>query len=85
MSRIPFEPVGGRGRENGADLLSCMTWQETHTWLEYLIIPVMVFCLISFLPASLVVRRKSLFSKFAGGGGQFLFFRQESLSGHRRP
>ncbi len=68
-----------------ADLLSCLTRQETHTWLEYLIIPVMVFCLISFLPASLVVRRNSRFSQFAGGGGQFLFFRRkayQAIGGH---
>lgn len=68
-----------------ADLLSCLTRQETHTWLEYLVIPVMVFCLISFLPASLVVRRNSRFSKFAGGGGQFLFFRKKAyraIGGH---
>jgi chlorobactene glucosyltransferase len=69
-----------------ADLLSCMTWQETGTWLEYLVIPVMVFCLISFLPARYVVRRESRFSKFAGAGGQFLFFAKKAyraIGGHR--
>jgi len=68
-----------------ADLLSCLTRQETHTWLEYLVIAVMVFSLISFLPASRVVRPRSRFSKFAGGGGQFLLFRRkayDAIGGH---
>ena len=68
-----------------ADLVTCLTRQETKTWMERLIIPVMIFCLISFLPARWVVRKKSLFSKFAGAGGQFLFFRTsayKAIGGH---
>jgi len=68
-----------------ADLVSCFTRQETVTWMEKLIIPVMIFCLISFLPARWVVCNDSFFSRFAGAGGQFLFFRRtayEAIGGH---
>ncbi|HEY5038370.1 MAG TPA: glycosyltransferase [bacterium] len=68
-----------------ADLLSCFTRQETKTWLEYLIIPVMVYCLIAFLPVRRVLTRNSFFSKFAGAGGQFLFFKRQAykaIGGH---
>ena len=68
-----------------ADLLSCFTRQETKTWLEYLVIPVMVYGLVAFLPVRRVLNPKSLFSKFAGAGGQFLFFKREAyraIGGH---
>jgi len=68
-----------------ADLLSCFTQQETGTWLEYLVIPVMVFCLIAFLPVRRVLKKGTFFSKFAGAGGQFLLFRRkayQAIGGH---
>ena len=71
--------------EEKADLLSCFTRQETKTWLEYLVIPVMVFCLTAFLPVSRVLKRGTRFSKFAGAGGQFLLFKRKAykaIGGH---
>jgi len=68
-----------------ADLLTCMNRQETKTWLEYLVIPCMVFNLTAFLPIRLVLKPGSPFSKFAGAGGQFLFFRRkayDAIGGH---
>lgn len=68
-----------------ADLLSCFTRQETGTWLEYLVIPVMVFCLIAFLPVRRVLKKGTFFSKFAGAGGQFLLFQRrayQAIGGH---
>jgi chlorobactene glucosyltransferase len=68
-----------------ADLLSCFTQQETKTWLEYLVIPVMVYGLIAFLPVRKVLEKGSFFSKFAGAGGQFLFFKRkayQTIGGH---
>jgi len=68
-----------------ADLITCMNRQETKTWLEYLVIPCMVYNLIAFLPARLVLRPGNPFSKFAGAGGQFLFFRRkvyDAIGGH---
>src|ERR1039458_6662891 len=64
-----------------ADLLSCFTRQQTGTWLEYLVIPVMVFCLTAFLPVRRVLKRGTFFSKFAGAGGQFLLFKKEAYNG----
>lgn len=71
--------------EERADLLSCFTQQETKTWLEYLVIPVMVYGLIAFLPVRRVLEKRSFFSKFAGAGGQFLFFKRKAykaIGGH---
>ena len=68
-----------------ADLLSCFTRQETKTWLEYLVIPVMVYGLVAFLPVSRILNPRSFFSKFAGAGGQFLLFRSKAyraIGGH---
>jgi chlorobactene glucosyltransferase len=68
-----------------ADLLSCFTRQETKTWLEYLVIPVMVYCLIAFLPVRMVLKKGTFFSKFAGAGGQFLLFKRKAykaIGGH---
>lgn len=68
-----------------ADLLACLTRQETGTWMEKWVIPVMVYCLIAFMPVRLILEPGSWFSRFAGGGGQFLFFRRgayEAIGGH---
>jgi len=68
-----------------ADLLSCFTQQETGTWVEMLVIPVMVFCLIAFLPVRRVLKKGTFFSKFAGAGGQFLLFKRKpylAIGGH---
>jgi chlorobactene glucosyltransferase len=69
-----------------ADVLSLFTRQITKTWMEILVVPVMAFSLLSFLPARRSLNQKSYFSKFAGVSGQFLFIRQrvyEAFGGHQ--
>jgi chlorobactene glucosyltransferase len=71
--------------ESGADLMSCLNRQETGSWMEYLVVPVLVYCLITLLPVRFVLKRGNFLSKFAGASGQFLFFKSSSykaLGGH---
>ncbi len=69
------------GENHQADLLSCVTGQATQSWLEYLVVPVMVFDLTAFLPARWAIKQ----GKFGGANGQFLFFNRkayQSMGGH---
>jgi hypothetical protein len=70
-------------RASGADLVSGIPRQETGTWLERLVIPLIHFILLGFLP--LAWMRTSRSSAFAAGCGQlFLTSRQayDRMGGH---
>jgi chlorobactene glucosyltransferase len=70
-----------------ADVLSLLTGQITKTWMEALVVPVMAFHLLAFLPARWTLNRKSRFSRFAGVSGQFVFIRRQvyrAFGGHEK-
>ncbi len=72
--------------EKDADVLTLLTRQETRTWLESLVIPVMAYTLLAFLPTRWSLRKESFFSKFAGVSGQFIFIKRkvyEDFGGHQ--
>jgi chlorobactene glucosyltransferase len=69
-----------------ADVLTLFTKQVTETWMEALVIPVMAYTLLAFLPAGWGLSPKSFFSRFAGVSGQFVFIRRDvyrAFGGHR--
>jgi chlorobactene glucosyltransferase len=69
-----------------ADVLSLLTRQITQTWMESLVIPVMVFHLLAFFPARLALRAESRWNRFAGVSGQFIFIRRSvyrAFRGHQ--
>jgi chlorobactene glucosyltransferase len=69
-----------------ADALSLMNEQVTKTWMEKLVVPVMVYSLVSYLPGSWALNPRSPFRKFAGVGGQFILVRKKvyrAIDGHR--
>ena len=68
-----------------ADVLTLFTRQVTETWMEALVIPVMAYTLLAFLPARWSLRKDSVFNRFAGVSGQFLFIRKRvyrAFGGH---
>jgi hypothetical protein len=67
----------------GADLVSGIPWQETGTWMERLLIPLIHFVLLGFLP--LARMRESLHPAYAAGCGQLFLARKETydaVGGH---
>ncbi len=70
--------------EKKADVLTLFTRQITKSWMEILVIPVMAYALLAFLPARWSLRKNSRFNRFAGVSGQFVFIRKKGLSGLRR-
>ncbi|HUO57774.1 MAG TPA: glycosyltransferase [bacterium] len=73
--------------EKGADVLTLFTRQVTHTAMEALVIPVMAYTLLAFLPARWGLRPGSFFNRFAGVSGQFVFIRRSvyrAFGGHER-
>ncbi len=71
--------------EKQADVLTLFTRQVTKTWMEILVIPVMAYTLLAFLPARWSLRKNSRFNRFAGVSGQFVFIRHEvykAFGGH---
>ncbi len=69
-----------------ADALSLLTRQVTRTPMEALVIPVMAFHLLSFFPARWALNANSIWSRFAGVSGQFIFIKRkvyEAFGGHR--
>jgi chlorobactene glucosyltransferase len=68
-----------------ADALSLINRQETGTWMEMLVVPVMVFSLVAHLPGAWALNPRSPFRRFAGVGGQFILVRRkvyQALGGH---
>lgn len=68
---------------SGAPLVSGVPLEETHTWMERLIIPLIHFVLLGFLPIERM--RKTTDPRFAAACGQILAARRdayESSGGH---
>jgi len=68
-----------------AEVLTLFTRQVTKTWMEALVIPVMAYTLLAFLPARWSLKKNSFFNRFAGVSGQFLFIRKRvyrAFGGH---
>ncbi len=60
----------------GADLVSGFPRQLTKTWMEWLLLPLIHFVLLGFLPMSKM--REGTDPSFAAGCGQFLMVRREA-------
>lgn len=72
--------------EKRADVLTLFTRQVTKTWMEALVIPVMAYTLLAFLPARWSLKKKSFFNRFAGVSGQFVFIKRKvykAFGGHQ--
>jgi chlorobactene glucosyltransferase len=70
-----------------ADVLTLFTRQVTETWMEALVVPVMAYTLLAFLPARWSLRKDSFFSKFAGVSGQYILIKKavyRAFGGHER-
>ncbi len=68
-----------------ADVLSLFTRQVTKTWMEALVIPVMAYTLLAFLPTRWSLGRNRFFNRFAGVSGQFVFIKRkvyQDFGGH---
>lgn len=68
----------------GADLLTAFPREEAITWGERLIVPVIAFGIVSFLPLALV--QKFRWSALSVSVGQFMLFRRsalEAIGGYR--
>jgi hypothetical protein len=63
-------------RREGAGLVSGFPRQETKTWLEWLLLPLIHFVLLGFLPVSRM--RMSTDPAFAAGCGQFMMVEREA-------
>ncbi len=66
-----------------ADLLTVWPTQQTVTWGERLVVPLMAFAILGYLPLPLV--HHSPFAAFAAANGQCLAFRRETyaqIGGH---
>lgn len=69
--------------KNNADLLSLMPYEETKTFWEKVIIPMLYFAVLVFLPLRMIERSKS--KKYAMGNGQFMLFKKsfyDKIGGH---
>jgi hypothetical protein len=83
LSRDGLARLAAYQQESGADLVSGVPRQETGTLLEKLVIPLIHFILLGFLP--MFWMRRSRHPAFAAGCGQLLFARQEAydhVGGH---
>lgn len=70
-------------KRSGAGLLSVWPTQKTVTWGERLVVPLMAFVILGYLPWPLVGRTR--FAVFAAANGQCLLFRSaayEAAGGH---
>ncbi len=67
----------------GADLLTVWSTQITRTWAERLIVPLMAFAILAYLPVIMV--HYSRWAIFAAANGQVMLFRREAyqtIGGH---
>jgi chlorobactene glucosyltransferase len=72
-----------RFQEDGLDLLTGIPYEETVTWAEKLVLPVLPWAILSFLPLGLAYRWRR--PSFTAANGQFMLFRRESydsIGGH---
>ncbi len=66
------------------DLYTVWTTQETHTWAERLVVPLMGFVVLGYLP--IVMTHYTPFSAFAAANGQCMAWKRnayERIGGHR--
>ncbi len=71
-------------QDTEADLLTVWPTQITQTWGERLVVPLMAFAIVGYLPLPLV--HHSPFTAFAAANGQCLAFRRtayDNIGGHR--
>ncbi len=71
-------------QKSKADLLTVWPYQKTVTWSERLIVPLMMFAVISYLP--IWFTHYSLFSIFAAANGQCMVWRRSAyqrVGGHQ--
>ena len=71
--------------EHRVDFLSLLTRQVTRTWLESLVIPVMIFNFLVAFPMKWALKPGSPFAKWMGFSGQFILAKRksyEALGGH---
>ncbi len=69
--------------ENRTGLLSIMPWEESVTFWEKLVIPMLYFAVMAFLPVPLIERSKR--REFSMGNGQFMLFKRscyDIIGGH---
>jgi chlorobactene glucosyltransferase len=69
--------------QSGADCLTVWPTQEAHTWSERLVVPLMMFAILSYLPEVCV--RFVPWPVFSAANGQFIAFRRpayERIGGH---
>lgn len=67
----------------GADLLTALPHEETVTWAEKLIVPVVPWSILTFLPLAVAYRLRS--PAFSATIGQYMLFRRsayEAIGGH---
>jgi chlorobactene glucosyltransferase len=63
----------------GADLLSALPRQEAGSWAERLLVPILSWSILSFLPLALA--RRVRLPALSAAVGQFLLFRREAYEG----
>lgn len=83
MSSNCISDVVAFAEENKTGLLSIMPYEESITFWEKIVIPMLYFAVMAFLPVPLV--EKSHRKEFSMGNGQFLFFNRECydlIGGH---
>lgn len=80
-----LERTARMAQDKKAEVLTLFTRQVTKTWMEALVIPVMAYTLLAFLPARWSLKPNSFFNRFAGVSGQFLFIQKRvyrAFGGH---
>jgi chlorobactene glucosyltransferase len=70
-----------RLEEDGLDLVTGIPYEETGTWAEKLVLPVLPWAILSFLPLGLAYRWSR--PSFTAANGQFMLFRRESYDSIR--
>jgi len=69
--------------ENKAGLLSIMPWEESVSFWEKLVIPMLYFAVMAFLPVPLIEHSQR--REFSMGNGQFMLFKRncyDTIGGH---
>lgn len=84
MSDDCISGVVAFAEENKTGLLSIMPYEESRTFWEKIVIPLLYFAVMAFLPVPLVEKSKR--KEFSMGNGQFLLFKRncyDLIGGHQ--
>ncbi len=84
LNKQAVSTAAGRMIEHNLDLVSFMPWQKMVTWAERLVVPVIMWSVMLFMPLVLAYRLKASF--LAMGVGQFIMFNHktyQTLGGHK--